>query len=100
MIRITAMDPINEIKEKTLPILKRYGVTKAAVFGSFARGKAKKTSDIDILVEITKDISLFEFIGLKQELEEVLDKKVDLVEYSTIKPRLKDIILKEQLAIL
>jgi len=86
--------------KKILPILKRYGVKRAAVFGSFVRGESKKKSDIDILVEIEKDISLFDFIGLKLEIEEVLGRKVDLVEYSTIKPAIKAEILKGQLGIL
>lgn len=60
----------------------------------------QKESDIDILVEIDKDISLLDFVGLKLEIEETLGKKVDLVEYSTIKPPLRDNILKEEVAIL
>ena len=87
---------IQSIKKKIIPILKRYGVKKAAIFGSFVRGEARKTSDIDILVEIKKDISLFDFIGLKLEIEEALGKKVDLIEYSTIKPLIREKILKEQ----
>lgn len=54
----------------------------------------------DILVEIEKDISLLDFVDLKLEIEEKLGRKVDLVEYSTIKPLLKDVILREQVAIL
>lgn len=84
------------IKKKIMPILKRQGVTKAAFFGSFARGEAKKRSDIDILVKIKKGKSLFDFVGLKLDLEEKLGKKVDLVSYGAIKPRLKDIILKDE----
>jgi len=91
---------IKIIKKKITPILKHYGVKRAAIFGSFVRGKAKKTSDIDILVEIEKDISLLDFVGLKLEIEEAIGKKVDLVEYKTIKPLIKERILKEQLAIL
>ena len=57
-------------------------------------------SDIDILVEISKDISLLDFVGLKLEIEEALGRKVDLVEYKTIKPLLKERILQEQVTIL
>ncbi len=95
------MTSIEEIKDKTLPILKRYGVKKAALFGSFARGTiVTEASDIDILVEIEEDISLLDFVGLKLELEEILGRKVDLVEYSTLKPILKERVLKEQVPIL
>lgn len=84
-----------DIKQKTIPILKRYGVTKAAVFGSYARGEAKKNSDIDLLVDIKKNISLLDFSALKQELQELLNRRVDLIEYSQIKPMLKQPILED-----
>jgi len=60
----------------------------------------REDSDIDILVEIEKDISLLDFVGLKLEIEEALGRKVDLVEYNTIKPLLKERILNEQVIIL
>ncbi len=91
---------IEDIKRKILPILKRYGVKRVGLFGSFVRGEIRKDSDIDILVKIDKDISLLDFVGLKLEIEEALGKKVDLVEYDTIKPILKERILNEQVIIL
>ena len=94
------MDKIARIKRKIMPILKRYGVIKAALFGSVVRGDERKDSDIDILVDIEKDIGLLEFIGLKQDLEDALGRPVDLVEYGTIKPLLKDRILSEQVVLL
>jgi len=94
------MEPIQEIKEKITPILQRYGIEKAAIFGSLAKGKAKINSDVDILVEIKSDMSLLDFIGIKIELEEALKMKVDLVEYDTIKPTIKEKILAEQVVIL
>lgn len=91
---------IEDVKRKILPILEHYGVKKAGLFGSIVRGELREDSDIDILVEIEKDISLLDFVEFKLEIEEKLGRKVDLVEYSTIKPLLKDIILREQVAIL
>ena len=91
---------IEEIKRKILPILKKYGVTRAGIFGSVVRGEARKDSDIDILVEIESRMSLLDFAGLKLELEEALGRKVDLGEYSVIKPIIKEQILKEEVSIL
>jgi predicted nucleotidyltransferase len=91
---------IEEIKRKILPILERYGVKRAGLFGSCVRGEIKEDSDIDILVEIENDISLLDFVGIKLELEEALGRKVDLVEYNTIKPLLKERILREQMVLL
>lgn len=80
--------------------MREYGVKKAALFGSFVRREMKKNSDIDVLVEIEADISLLDFIELKQKLEETLGRKVDLVEYDTLKPFIKENILKEQVVLL
>ena len=91
---------IRKIKNKILPILKQHGVRRAGLFGSVVRGEMKKKSDIDLLVEIAEEISLLDFIGLKQVIEKTLNRKVDLVEYSTIKPHLREKILKEEVAIL
>ena len=84
------------IKNKILPILKREGVTKAAIFGSFARGEANKRSDVDLLVKLDRSKTLLDFSGLKIELEEKLGRKIDLVSYSGISHLLKKIILGEQ----
>ena len=91
---------IEQIKRKILPILRRYGVKRIGLFGSCVRGEMTPDSDIDILVDIEKDISLLDFVGIKLELEEALNRKVDLVEYSTIKPLLRESILSQQEIIL
>ena len=91
---------LKEIKNKALPILKQAGVTRSAVFGSVVRGEAKKDSDIDILVEPPKGMSLFEFVGLQLQLEQTLGRKVDLGEFSTIKPQLRESILQGSVKIL
>ncbi len=91
---------IEEIKKKILPIFKKYGVKKAGIFGSVVRGEETEKSDIDILVEIEGRMSLLDFVGLKLELEEALGMKVDLGEYSAIKPIIKEQILSEEVAIL
>ncbi len=91
---------LNRIKKIIVPILKRNGAVHAGIFGSAARGRMKKSSDIDILVDIKKKMSLFDFVGIKLELEDKLKREVDLVEYGTIKPRIKQKILEEEVKIL
>ena len=90
---------IEKIKEKIIPILKKHKAIKAGIFGSYARGDYKEKSDIDILVELNKNLSLDEVIMIKIDLEKVLKKKVDLVEYETIRPELRESILKEEVSI-
>ncbi|MCG2689904.1 nucleotidyltransferase family protein [Candidatus Parcubacteria bacterium] len=86
-----------DIIKKVRPILEKQGVKKAALFGSRARGDHKRSSDVDLLIEYEKDNkSLFDFVGLKFNLEDILKKKVDLLTYDSIHPLLKGIILNEQ----
>lgn len=87
---------IQTITKRATPILKRFGVKKAALFGSVVRNEATATSDIDMLVELRKGTGFFEYIDIQTALEEALGKKVDLVEYAAIKPRLKPYILHDE----
>lgn len=90
------------IKKKIIPILKRYNVKRAAVFGSFAREESKKGSDIDILIEFEKDVrkSLLDLVGLRLDLEDELKMKVDVLTYNSIHPLLRNSILDSQKVIL
>ncbi len=91
---------IEVIKKKLVPILRETGVTRAAVFGSVARGEETEKSDIDILVNLPRGMSLFDVVDLEFKLEEVIKRKVDLVDYDAIKPRLKPYIMHDQISIL
>ena len=92
---------IEKIKPKITGILKRNNVKRAGIFGSYSKGEQKENSDIDIAVKIgDKNMSLLGFIELKLKLEDALGKKVDLVEYSVIKPLIKDRILNEEVRII
>lgn len=91
---------LEQIKIKAVPILKKAGVTRSSIFGSYVRGEARNDSDIDILIDFPRGKGLFEFVGLKQELEIILGKKVDLGEYSTLKPRIKESVLSQQFRII
>ncbi|MBI4171115.1 MAG: nucleotidyltransferase family protein [Candidatus Aenigmarchaeota archaeon] len=82
-----------------IPILKEYDVKKAGIFGSVARGEAKKNSDIDLLIEFSGRKSLLDLVGLKLDLEERLKKRVDIAEYGALHPLLKERILKEEVRI-
>lgn len=88
-----------QIRAKIIPILKDQGVVKAAIFGSYATGEAKSNSDVDLLVELEGRKSLFDLVGLKLDLEDALNKKIDLLTYDSIHPPLRDIILNEQMII-
>jgi len=91
---------VDKIKEKAVPILKEAGVTRSAIFGSYAVGENTKDSDVDILVELQKGSSLLDLIRLQRKLEEALNKEVDLLTFNSISPLLKDIVQKNQTPIL
>lgn len=69
---------LEEISEKARPIFEKYGVTRARIFGSYARGQARPDSDIDLLVDLEKPLG-FEYYALHDELEQMLGKGVDVL---------------------
>lgn len=93
MEKMTSKDTLKEI---ITSILKKHNVKRASLFGSIVSGNYTDKSDIDILVELDDGLSLLDFIDIKLEIEDATKRKVDLVEYFTIKSSLKKYILKQQ----
>ena len=89
----------NNIKESIIRILKKHDIKRAGIFGLYATGTYFEDSDIDILVELSTKMSLLKFVGIRLELEDSLNKKVDLAEYRANKPRLRRRILSEKVRI-
>jgi len=90
---------ISKLKE-SMPFLKaNFYVSSIEIFGSYVRGEHKETSDIDILVAFDKTIDLFKFIELENLLSELIGIKVDLVMKDSLKPRIKDRVLKEAIPV-
>lgn len=79
--------------------LKREGARRIAIFGSYSRGKAKKSSDIDVLVDFKTVKSLLELARIERELSENIGIKVDLVTEKSLSPYIKDKIKKEMVVI-
>jgi len=78
-------------------VCRRYGVRELSLFGSAARNEIGPDSDIDLIVDYLPSAhpSLFDLIGLKDELSDLLGRKVDLGVKRSIKPRYKDPIFAE-----
>ncbi len=91
---------LRRIAKIAVPILKKNDVVRAGIFGSYARGEAKKRSDIDMLVKLKGRKSLLDVVRLERRLKEVLGKNVDLLTYGSISPYLKDKILGEEVRII
>ncbi|MHC1687854.1 MAG: nucleotidyltransferase family protein [Methanothrix sp.] len=91
-----SLDEILQILKQNMPeITVRYKVKSMGVFGSYVRGEAKKSSDLDILVEFDQAPSLLKLIRMEDDLSERLGIKVDLVMKKTLKPRIGQRILGE-----
>lgn len=75
---------VEEIKEKAIPIFKKYPVNKVILFGSFAKGNPKETSDIDLYIDTNGQLKGLEFVGLIENLVDTLGIDIDLIDKSHI----------------
>lgn len=67
------------IKQAVTPIARSYGVKRIYLFGSYAKGNASENSDVDLLVEKGKPLSLLKLSGMRQSVQDALQLSVDLV---------------------
>jgi len=77
---------IEEIKSKLTPIFENKGVTKAIIFGSYARGEATDESDIDIAAHVSEEMSILDFCGIADDVINGLGKDVDFIYANDIVP--------------
>ncbi len=94
MSQLTRKDVLTKIASEQA-LLEEYGVRSLSLFGSIARGEAGEESDVDLLVEFSHPIGILQFVRLKRALETVLGRRVDLATRNSLKPQLRDRILKE-----
>jgi predicted nucleotidyltransferase len=86
---------VAELRPKVLRVTQKYGVQNVRIFGSFARGEQRRTSDVDLLVDLPEGMTLFDLSGLKIDLEVAVKRKVDVVPARSIKRSLRDSILAD-----
>lgn len=86
---------LNLLRDLKGEIRQKYKAQIKGIFGSFARGEQKETSDIDILVDFDDDADLFDFTGLALFLEEKLNLRVDIVPEKSLRKEIKSSVLKE-----
>ncbi len=86
---------ISPYRDEILRIAAMHGASNIRVFGSFARGEAGDASDLDMLVDFHPDCSLYDRIGLKQDLEDLLGRRVDVVSPKTVHRLIRDRVLRE-----
>jgi hypothetical protein len=82
-------------RQEILAIAAKHGVHNVRIFGSVARGEARPESDIDILVEMESGTSLMDHVTLMQDLEDLLERKVDVVSDRALHWYIRDRVLAE-----
>jgi uncharacterized protein len=90
------MSPILEkYREAILDLAARHGARNVRVFGSLARGEGREGSDLDLLVTLGEGRSLLDLVGLKQDLEDLVHRSVDVVTERALSPHLRASVLSE-----
>ena len=91
MQRQEVLTTLNNHKET----LQGFGVKSLLLFGSVARDEARSNSDIDLLVEFDRPVGLFTFVRVQQYLEEILGRSIDMGTPDSLKPYLREPVLRE-----
>jgi len=76
---------IDELKEKLTPVFASAPIYKAILFGSYVRGEADEKSDIDIVIDTKRQLTGFDFYGVVADIEDAVEKNIDLIEINHIK---------------
>ena len=96
----TAASDLEIVRERAAATLRRHGVVRASVFGSFVHGTHRPESDVDVLVEFEPGRSLLDLSGLRLDLIDILGRDVDVVTWNGLHPAMRDAVLAEQVQIL
>ncbi len=88
-------DPLHEKRDEIKKVAARHGVTGIRVFGSFARGEADAESDVDLLIEVRGPTTPWFPGGLVADMEELLGRRVDVVEQDALRHTLRQKVLEE-----
>lgn len=100
LLRMKTLEEIKQIIEDHREVCRhQYHVKGLSVFGSYVKKEQKESSDLDILVEFEKPISLLQLVSLENYLSDILGLKVDLVPKNNLREELKVSILKEAISI-
>ena len=90
---------LQDKREEILRIAGAHGARNVRVFGSVSRGEAGTESDVDLLVKLEPGRSLLDLIAIKQELEDLLGREVDVVTEDAVSPYIREQVLKEAVSL-
>ncbi len=84
-----------KLKKLKPTLTRKFRVKRLGLFGSYVKGQARRSSDIDVLVEFSKKIDLLDFVALERFLAKQTGARIDLVSIKALRPEFKDAILSE-----
>jgi predicted nucleotidyltransferase len=90
---------LQDKRQEILRIAGAHGARNVRVFGSVSRGEAGTESDVDLLVKLEPGRSLLDLIAIKQELEDLLGREVDVVTEDAVSPYIREQVLKEAVSL-
>ena len=94
-VPVSVRELLKKRRKDILRLAAENGTGNVRIFGSVVRGKEGQKSDIDFLVTLNESVSLLDLIGLQQALEDLLNRKVDVVSDRALSPYIRDHVLSE-----
>ena len=98
-VQIMEIEELKAHRKQILALARRYHAPNIRVFGSVVRGEATEVSDVDFLIDVPPEQTLFDLIRLTRELEELLGCQVDVAQSTVLHPTLRDEILHDAVAL-
>lgn len=89
------LDLLRSRRRDILAVCARHGAGNVRIFGSVARGRETRESDVDLLVDFSPGRNLFDVAGLKADLEVLIGREVDVGQRRTLHPLVRDRVLSE-----
>jgi uncharacterized protein len=97
--RLGISDLLSPLRPQILAIAEQYGAYNVRVFGSVARGEARADSDVDFLVDFLPQRNLLDRIGLIQDLEELLGRKIDVAKLANLPDEMRESVSQQAVAL-
>lgn len=98
-VRLGIDEVVGSEREAILALARRYRASNVRVFGSVARGEARPDSDLDLLVDFAPDYTLWDKIGLIQDLRALMGRRVDVAVAEDLRAHLREAVLREAVAL-
>ena len=92
---VQTLEDIRRLRPQIMELARRHRAYKVSVFGSCVRGEMRADSDIDFLVDFEKEYSLLDIAGMMNGLEDLLGRKVDVVDRPSLRPELQEAVFQE-----